>query len=183
MKSLESHLLFASPHLLDANFVKTVILLIQHNQQGALGIVLNRPTCKTIRELWQEVGDAPCESRQPVHLGGPVSGPLMSVHTDESLAEVEILPGLFFAAKKENLDQLVIQEDLRFKVFIGHAAWSPGQLESEIEAGAWLTTPATVEYVFCDAESLWEDGSKRIGESLLQAMLKIKHVPKDPLMN
>ncbi len=183
MESLAGHLLFASTQLGDENFVKTVVLLIQHSEQGALGVVVNRPTCKTIKELWQEVGDARCECEQPVYLGGPVSGPLMSVHTDGSLAEVEILPGLFFAAKKNHLDELVLQRDHAFKLFIGHAAWSPGQLEDEIEAGAWRTTPATTEYVFYEGEGLWEDGSKRMGASMLQSILKIKHVPEDPSMN
>ena len=183
MESLEGHFLYASSQLLDANFVKTVVLLIQHNDQGALGVVINRPTSKTVAELWREVGDARCESQQPVFLGGPVSGPLMSVHCQRCLAEIEILPGLFFAAKKEHLDQLVASDDQRYKVFVGHAAWSPGQLESEIEAGAWKTVAATVECVFYDDEGLWEDGSKQIGKSLLQSMLKIKHLPDDPSVN
>jgi len=183
VKSLEGQFLFASPQLVDANFAKAVVLMIQHNDEGALGVIVNRPTCKTVEELWGEVGDEPCESQRPIYLGGPVSGPLMSVHTDRSLAELEILPGLFFAAKKNHLDQLVLGEDGRYKVFVGHAAWSPGQLEGEIEAGAWRTVPATAEYVFYDGEGLWEQGFKRIGESLLQSILKIKHVPEDPSMN
>lgn len=183
MESLEGHLLFASSQLLDANFVKTVVLMIQHNQQGALGVVVNRPTCKTVKELWEDVGDAKCESELPVYLGGPVSGPLMSVHTDHSLAEIEILPGLFFAAKKNNLDQLVLQQDQPYKVFVGHAAWSSGQLEGEIESGAWRTAPATMDYVFYDGDSLWEEGTRRIGTSMLKSMLRIKHLPKDPSMN
>jgi len=183
MKSLEAHLLVASPQLLDPNFVKTVVLLIQHTDQGALGVVINRPTSKTVEELWKEVGDAPCDSRQPVHLGGPVSGPLMAVHTDHSLAEVEILPGVFFAARKENLDQLVLQDGQASKVFIGHAGWGPGQLENEIEVGGWLITPATAEYIFYDGDDLWEEVLEQIGSSTLSSMLDIKHVPEDPSMN
>ena len=70
MQSLEGHLLFASNYLLDPNFAKTVILLVQHNEQGALGVVVNRPTCKTVSELWTEVGEALCESPRPAYLGG-----------------------------------------------------------------------------------------------------------------
>lgn len=183
MKCLEGHLLLASSRLLDPNFLKTVILLIQHSEQGALGLVVNRPTSKTVKELWKEVGESRCESKQPVHLGGPVSGPLMAVHTNTSLAEVEILPGVFFAAKKKNLDDLVSREDHPFKVFIGHAGWGPGQLESELQQGAWLTTPATAEYVFCHGTDLWEEVFRHVGESMLQSLLKIKHVPEDPSMN
>ena len=183
MKSLEGHLLFASSRLRDNNFVKTVILLLQHNEQGALGVVVNRPTSKKVQELWKDVGDADCESEQPVHLGGPVAGPLMAVHTLRSLAEVEILPGVFFAAKKANLDKLVLQQGRPFKIFIGHAGWGPGQLESELQQGAWLTAPATAEYIFHDGKGLWEEVTQRIKDSMLQSILKIKPVPEDPSMN
>lgn len=183
MESLAGCFLLASSGLLDPNFVKTVVLLIQHSEQGALGIVVNRPTSKTLKQLWKEVGDARCESEQPIHLGGPVSGPLMAVHTNASLAEVEILPGVFFAAKKKNLDELVIKEDHPFKVFIGHAGWGPGQLEDELRQGAWLTTPATAEYLFYHGTDLWEEVSRRAGRSMLLSVLKIKHVPEDPSLN
>jgi putative transcriptional regulator len=185
MKSLSGHLLVASSQLLDANFVKTVILLIQHTGEGALGLVLNRSTSKTVKELWKEVGQSPCESGQSVRLGGPVSGPLMSVHTSRSLAEVEILPGIFFAAKKANLDELVRQHEHAYMVFVGHAGWGPGQLESEIAAGAWATTPATAEYIFYEGENLnlWEEVSRHIQASTLPSMLNIKHVPDDPSVN
>ena len=185
MKFLDSYLLVASSQLLDANFVKTVILLIQHSDEGALGLVLNRSTSKTVKELWKEVGQSPCESGQSVHLGGPVSGPLMSVHTSQSAAEVEILPGIFFAAKKANLDELVRQHEHAYTIFIGHAGWGPGQLENEIAAGAWTATPATAEYIFYEGENLnlWEDVSRHIRASTLPSILNIKHVPEDPSMN
>jgi putative transcriptional regulator len=183
MKSLEGHLLIASPHLLDPNFVKSVVLMIQHNDQGALGLIVNRPTSKTIEDLWREVGDAPCENRQPIHLGGPVSSPLMAVHTDESLSELEILPGLFFAAKKTNLDQLVELEQVSLKIFVGHAGWGPGQLENEIDEGAWFSAPATVEYVFFDGADLWEQVTRQVGRSLLRDVLNLKNIPPDPSVN
>ena len=183
MNSLEGHLLVASRYLLDNNFVKTVILLVQHSEEGALGVVVNRPTCKTVKELWKEVGEAPCKSTRPVFLGGPVAGPIMAVHADHSLAEVEIVPGVFFAAKKPNLDQLVLHPKEPQKIFVGHAGWGPGQLENELQQGAWLTMPATAEYVFDDDSDLWQQLSRHIGESLLQSVLKIKHVPQDPSLN
>jgi putative transcriptional regulator len=182
MDSLDGRILVASPQLLDPNFVHTVVLLIEHNDSGALGLVLNRPTSKTVAELWQQVGQADCESRQPVHLGGPVSGPLMALHTTDDLAEMEVVAGVFFAAKKQNLDELVHQEG-PYKVFIGHAGWGPGQLESEIEEGAWRTTSATLADVFDDADDLWQRLLQRADASSLPAMLGIKHVPLDPSLN
>jgi putative transcriptional regulator len=182
MDSLEGHLLLASPSLLDQNFVRTVVLLIQHNEDGALGLVLNRPTSKTVQELWHQVGESPCSCQRPVYLGGPVSGPLMAIHGKQDLAEIEIVSGIFFAAKKHNLDQLVNHDDL-YKVFIGHAGWGPGQLEGEIDQGAWSTTPATSDDVFDDGEDLWLRLMRRAESSSLQAMLNIKHVPPDVSLN
>lgn len=183
MKSLAAHVLVASPQLADPNFVHTVVLLIQHTDEGALGVVLNRPTTKPLCELWQEVGEAPCHVEGPVYLGGPVPGPVMSIHANQFFAEMEILPGVFFAAKKNHLDELVLHKDDPLRVFLGHAGWGPGQLENELEEGAWQTTPATAETIFYDGSDLWETVRRQIAGATLKSMLHIKHVPDDPSMN
>jgi putative transcriptional regulator len=182
MESLEGQLLLASPQLLDPNFVRTVVLLVEHNDMGALGLVLNRPTGKTVQELWKQVGEAPCDSQQPVHLGGPVSGPLMAIHTANGLAEMEIASGVYFAAKKQNLDELV-RRDERFKLFVGHSGWGPGQLEGEIEQGAWRAIPLRLDDVFDAAEDLWQRLVQRAVAGALPEILGIKHIPPDPSLN
>lgn len=182
-KSLRGHFLVASPHLLDPNFARTVVLLIQHNADGALGVVLNRSIEKTVRELWEEVHEGHCENQQFLNLGGPVSGPLMALHTDAELGEIEILPGLFFSAEKGHLEELVDKRGLRLKLFIGHSGWGGGQLENELSQGAWLTVPASLEDVFHDEHELWRLVSRRIGHELFVSVLKIKHVPDDPSLN
>ncbi len=120
MDSLTGHLLVASPYLVDPNFVQTVVLLIHHSDEGAFGVVLNRPSEKTIQELWEEVNEGTCDNRQCLHLGGPVSGPLIAVHTDGSLAEMEIVPGLYFSAHRDHIAQLISQPNERFRLFVGH---------------------------------------------------------------
>ncbi len=182
MESLEGQLLLASPQLVDPNFVRTVVLLVQHNDEGAFGLVINRPTGKTVQELWKQVGESPCENRQPVHLGGPVSGPLMAIHAADGLAEMEIIEGVYFAAKKQNLDELVRRE-VPFKVFVGHSGWGPGQLEGEIEQGAWRVLPAKQADVFDPADDLWQRLMQRALTGILPEMLGIKHVPPDPSLN
>ena len=158
-KSLQGRLLVAPPRQLDPDFAKTVILLIQHSEQQAVGVVLNRPTGRTVKELWQGELKEACDCGRHVNSGGPVPGPLMAVHTCQPLSEIEILPGVYYAVKKKNLDKLVRQTDQRFKVFDSHAGWGPGQLERQIEAGSWLTAPAIVEQVFSDEAGLWEEVS------------------------
>jgi putative transcriptional regulator len=69
------------------------------------------------------------------------------------------------------------------KLFLGHAGWGAGQLEGEIESGAWLTMPASFEYVFYEGEDLWETVTRKIGKRTLQSMLHIRHIPDDPTLN
>ena len=81
MKSLKGHFLVASPHLADANFYRSVVLMIQHDEDGAVGLVLNRPTDNTIAEVWEMISESPCDVQGCVSIGGPVAGPLMALHT------------------------------------------------------------------------------------------------------
>ncbi len=182
MESLEGRLLIAAPELLDPNFVRSVVLMVQHNEQGALGLVLNRPTNKELCQLWADVGDEPCNSKGPVYLGGPVPGPIMAVHAVPDLAELEVLEGVFFAARKDHLDKLVLHTDIPYKVFVGHSGWGPGQLENELKLGGWLTAPATIQDVFHDGDDLWTRLVKG-GRTSLPEILRIKEVPIDPSMN
>jgi putative transcriptional regulator len=183
MPFLTGQFLVASPHLLDPNFVKTVVLLVQHTKEGALGVVINRPIDKNVQDLWREIGGGPCLSQQPVYLGGPVPGPLMAVHGLAEAAELEILPGIYFSASKQNLDQLVAQTDRPYKIFIGNAGWGAGQLENEIEEGAWLSSPATPDSLFRESDDLWSLVSRHIGRTVLESMLNIKDMPEDPRVN
>lgn len=183
MNSLRGHFLAASPHLQDPNFLHTVVLLIQHDAEGALGVVLNRPTDKTIQQLWEDVHEPPCDNQQRLHLGGPVSGPLMAIHTLVTLGELEVLPGLYFSTQKDHLEELVEHRDVQSRLFVGHSGWGGGQLESELREGAWLTMPATLEDVFYDVTGLWRRVTGEITSRMMQAVLKIKHVPRDPSMN
>jgi putative transcriptional regulator len=185
MESLAGHLLVASPYLVDPNFVRTVVLLIHHSDEGAFGVVLNRPSEKMIKELWEEVSEETCETEQCLHLGGPVSGPLIAIHTESPLAELEILPGLYFSAHRDHLKQLLAEANPRFRLFVGHSGWGGGQLENELKSGSWFTTPATVDYVFYDETDLWKEVSKQIGESLLLSTLHIEpeQIPPDPSVN
>lgn len=183
MESLEGQLLVASPQLQDPNFAKSLVLLVQHNGDGALGVVVNHPLGKTIQELWREVGSAACHSRQPVYLGGPVPGPLLSLHTRPELAEAEPSPGIFFAAKKKFLDTLVLNEEPSYKIFLGHAGWGAGQLETEIRQGAWRMLEAAPETVFSTDDTLWEKVYRQLGQTILKSILNIEDLPPDPTVN
>jgi putative transcriptional regulator len=183
MDSLQGHLLIASPRLFDPNFVRSLVLLIEHNDDGAFGVVVNHPVDKTIQELWREVGSAPCHSRQPIYLGGPVPGPLLALHNRPALSEMESAPGVFLAAQKQHLDQLVLDDKPSYKILLGHAGWGAGQLETEIQQGAWHSMPATAEMVFSTAGDLWQTVYDEIGRSMLQSVLGATNLPPDPSVN
>jgi putative transcriptional regulator len=106
----------------------------------------------------------------------------MAIHTADGLAEMEIVEGVFFAAKKQNLDELV-RGDERFKIFVGHSGWGPGQLEGEIEQGAWHAVPAKLEDLFDPADDLWQRLMQRAVAGVLPEMLGIKVIPVDPSLN
>jgi putative transcriptional regulator len=184
MNSLKGYVLVASPQLLDPNFVRTVVLMLHHSEEGAFGVVLNRPAENTVKQLWEKVGEGTCENEQLVNVGGPVSGPLMALHTDASAAEMEVVPGLYFAAQRENLERLIQDDKQPVRVFVGHAGWGEGQLERELKQGAWLTSPAAAEYVFFQPDvDLWKKVTKHIGDRLLTTSLGIKRLPNDPSLN
>jgi len=181
--SLEGQLLGAAPQLLDPNFARSLELLIQHNHEGAFGVIINRPIGKNIQDLWREVGSQPCRSRRPVHLGGPVPGPLMALHANPELSEKEVVPGVFFAAQKQHLDQLVLNDESDYKVFVGHAGWGAAQLENEMSQGAWKLFPATAAEVFSTDDALWERIFREIGRSILKSILHVDELPPDPTVN
>ena len=74
MSSLQGYFLVASPRLGDENFYRSVVLMVHHDEQGALGVVLNRPTNHALNEIWEEIAGEICESTDPLYVGGPVSG-------------------------------------------------------------------------------------------------------------
>jgi putative transcriptional regulator len=183
MKSLQGHFLVASPHLADTNFYKGVVLMIKHDDEGAFGLILNRPTENTVAEVWKMVGEEEVDCPQPIFLGGPVSGPLVALHRLEAAAEAEVLPGIYFAAHKDKLQLLVRQTAKPYRFFTGYAGWAGGQLEAELTAGGWLTAKAKKSLIFRNADDLWEQITRTIGEHILGKAIKVKHVPKDPSLN
>jgi putative transcriptional regulator len=182
VKSLQGNVLVASPDLHDPNFLRAVVLIVQHNDQGALGLILNRRTNAKLKQIWEQISTEPCESDEYVHAGGPVEGPLMALHTSEDLAESEVIPGLYIGTNREHLEQLVATSG-PLRVFAGYAGWGGGQLEIEMREGSWHVAPATIEMVFDGAGDLWHTVMRQITSQTLLSSLKIKHIPPDPRLN
>jgi len=182
MPSLKGHLLIAAPQLFDPNFQGTVVLLIEHNEDGAFGVVLNRPSDTTVQEVWEQVGQEPTDSLETIHVGGPVPGPLLALHDAGPLSESEVMPGIHLSTQRDALDQLV-RSRAEFRLFSGYAGWGGGQLETELTQGGWLTRQANGDYIFYRQDDLWERVTKDITDEVLRPVLKATHVPRDPSCN
>lgn len=183
MENLTGHVLVASPFLVDPNFVQTVVLLVHHSEEGAFGLVLNRRHEKTVQELWSEFGEGPCERNHPLHIGGPVSGPLVAIHDDQIHSELEIIPGVHFAAHRDHLAALVSDDRGRCLLFLGHSGWAGGQLENELATGSWLVGPAKSEYIFDQPADLWRRVTHEIGREILADTVRPRHRPPEPSRN
>jgi putative transcriptional regulator len=183
MRSLQGHLLVASPRLPDVNFYRSVVLIIHHDEQGAFGIVLNRPTESTIDEIWDDLPAGRDEACAHVNSGGPVEGPLMAIHTNEAYGENEIIPGVHFAAHKDYLNQLVRDSEAEYRIYSGYSGWAANQLEGELEFGGWMVMPARRDVIFGDPEAMWQNAAQEIGEDVTGELLNSAAVPKDPACN
>jgi putative transcriptional regulator len=165
-KFLKGQLLLDSGQLQGSCFQRTVVIICQHDAEGAFGLVLNRATGNKVGEMI--VADLPEALKGcPLYLGGPVQPSALSfLHSDAFIPDANVIPNLSLG---HSLDSLVeIGESLsptrRIKMFAGYAGWSPGQLEDEMKRKAWLTHPASLELVFDTApEQLWQTILRRKG--------------------
>ncbi|MEE2826197.1 MAG: YqgE/AlgH family protein [Planctomycetota bacterium] len=168
MEVLTGKLLIAIPELGDPNFFRTVVLVLMHGDEGATGVILNRPSNETVATVWDEWSDLACDCPQFVQVGGPVDGPLIALHTSLAIAESQVLPGVFLTMDRDHLNQLVSQDEHDFRIFRGYSGWAPGQLESEIECGGWLLCEGEFEHVFeSDDQALWKMVCEQLGHEIM----------------
>lgn len=178
---LTGRMLIASPSIFDPNFRQTVLLIARHDEEGAMGVVLNRPTEATIGEAApQLLGLA--ESAEPIYYGGPVqptSLVLLAEFDDPEDAALPVLGDIGFVAIGTELDK-VGELTRRTRAFAGHAGWGPGQLEAELERDDWIVESASHDEVFSErAGELWQRVlGRKGGQFALMARM-----PFDPSVN
>lgn len=156
--SLKGQLLLDNGRLGGSFFHRAVLLICQHDAEGAFGLVLNRPTGQKIRDaLTSNLPDSLKAS--DLFLGGPVQAGAMSyLHSDTFLPDANVIPNLSVSHSLDDLMDLAdsFSPTQQLKVFAGYAGWSPGQLDDEMRRDTWLTHPASVEMVFhTPVEELW----------------------------
>lgn len=165
-KFLKGQLLLDSGQLRGSFFQRTVVLICQHDAEGAFGLVLNRATGSNVGEMI--VADLPESLKAcPLYLGGPVQPSALSyLLSDAFVPDANVISNLSLG---HSIDSLVeIGESLsptrKIRMFAGYAGWSPGQLEDEMRRKAWLTHPASLELVFDTAfDQLWQIILRRKG--------------------
>jgi putative transcriptional regulator len=178
--TLQGQLLIASPSLLDSNFRRTVVLVTEHTDDGAAGLVLNRPSPASVLELVPEL-EPLVEDDEQVWLGGPVQPNAVLVlgeFVDPDDAAVPLFGSLGFPSLEEPED--VVPATTRRRVFAGYAGWGAGQLESELGREDWIIEPAQADDAFTESpDNLWADVLRRKG-GIYELVARI---PEDPSVN
>ncbi len=174
--SLRGKFLLAAPSLEDPNFVRAIVLIVRHDEDGALGLVVNRPLGVTLGDACGDDVEAAKGVDVPLFLGGPCQGPLVAVHNLEPLAIAEaelnsevdedgeghaqaVAPDVWFCSRREALEALMRHvavaldeaeplKSISVKFIAGYAGWGTGQLEVELAEGAWQLLDAAAADVY-----------------------------------
>ena len=153
--NLTSHFLIAMPAMSDPNFSRTLTFICEHNEQGALGVVVNRPIDMTLQTLLEQVSiplDSDVFKSIPIHFGGPVQvdrGFVLHTPLGEWQSTLAVNSEIGLTTSKDILQAVARGEGPKqILVTLGYAGWAPGQLEHELSQNAWLTVSATAEVIF-----------------------------------
>lgn len=169
MKSLAPGFLIATPQLNDSNFERAVVLMLEHTEKGAMGLVINRAAPLTFKDLArsQELEVARSRLHHPLHTGGPVE-PYRGfvLHDSRSVEERnEVFPGLFLSVTSDALSPLLVDERATVRFCLGYAGWGPGQLEQELKHGSWLFSETATPHAVLREEpgQIWSQAIKSMG--------------------
>ena len=171
--SLRGHFLVAAKHLNDQNFFRTVVLMVEHGTEGAMGLVINRPSSVTVANALMQHFELP-STEEVVYVGGPVEPSALFILHNSAEDEEDrsaILPGLYVGSSEDVFENVVDrfardEPGIEFRIFSGCAGWAPNQLEGEIARGDWHITPACCNIVFDhDPYAGWEAALQKVYES------------------
>lgn len=179
-ESLRGKLLIASPVLSDPNFARAVVLITEHGEEGAMGIVLNRPADTEVVDVLPELSTIAVE--EPIFVGGPVQPDALVVlgeFADPEKAAWIVVADVGLVSAATDLDELP-EAVRRGRVYAGFSGWGPGQLEAELEEEAWIVEPPIPPELFPDdPTTLWSDVLERKGGQFAL----VARMPDDPSLN
>lgn len=178
---MKGKILIAKPYLGDPNFERAVVMVCEHSEEGAFGLVINQPTQHILPDFFADISVA-----VPVGIGGPVEpNTLHFLHTRGDLLDdaIELSPGLFWSGNfeqiKDYLNMGVIKSnEIRF--YLGYSGWGDKQLDQEIDEDLWVITSAEKDWIFStDPKDIWSAALRKLGGNY-----KIMaNSPVDPRLN
>ncbi len=153
--SLRGHFLLATRHLHDSNFFRSAVLLLEHNTEGAMGLIVNRPSSVNVAHGLAGHFDV-TNCNEVIYLGGPVEpSAFIMLHNNAEWGntELEILPGVFVGNSAEAFESVVMDtqepgSSTIYRIYSGYAGWGEGQLEHELARGDWFSLEASADHVF-----------------------------------
>jgi putative transcriptional regulator len=179
--SLRGKLLVASPALVDPNFARTVVFITEHNEEGAMGIVLDRPSETTVGDVVPQLAEV-AGAEAPVYVGGPVQPTALVVlaeFSDPSAAAWIVVADVGFASADVDMAELPASVR-RARVYAGYSGWGAGQLEAELEVDSWIIEPPLPRELFPDdPDALWSAVLARKGGQYAL----VARMPADPSVN
>lgn len=149
VRSFAGKLLVSTPKLVDPNFWRTVILILHHDENGGVGLVLNRPTLERVSDHLEDWAATVAE-RDMVFYGGPVEPEMGIALTTSSQSEAASLPGVYLADMTEDPPSTG-----ETRIYSGYTGWASGQLEAEVAEGSWYVVPASPDDPFGEPEKQW----------------------------
>jgi putative transcriptional regulator len=180
-ESLRGKLLVASPALVDPNFARSVVFITEHNEDGAMGIVLDRPSDTVVGDVVPQLSDV-AGADAPIYVGGPVQPTALVVlaeFSDPSAAAWIVVADVGFASADVDMDELPASVR-RARVYAGYSGWGAGQLEAELELDSWIVEPPLPKELFPDdPAALWSDVLARKGGQYAL----VARMPADPSVN
>jgi putative transcriptional regulator len=187
-ENLVGKLLVTTPHVhVGSTFGQAVILVLQDTHEGVFGVILNRPASPEMLLAWQQVVDRPQFAAGKLVAGGPVQGPVLAIHREQDLAEVEIQGGLFVSIQKEAIEELSNLEldhaGSPFRIVLGAVSWDLGQVKNEIDSGIWFVVDGEPDLIFSDPSMMWERCVRQYGAESIKNLTGIRNFPSDPLLN
>lgn len=186
-ENLQGSFLVSSPQLRDPNFHRTVVLMLEDNDEGSMGLVINRPSSISVDSAFSKV-DKKVLSPDPIYSGGPVeTTALFILHNCRELGKDEerVAEEIFLTGSNDSFEALVNNElacshECGFRVYCGYAGWSPEQLQGEISRGDW-------QIVGADSATVFQANPYDIWEACLQLVREenriLPHIPNNPEWN
>ena len=175
MNSLKHHLLISVPHMNDEIFERSVIYVCEHNLEGAMGLIINKPmdaiSFKDPKNAIHLISNHFENLKSNLYFGGPILVEKITVlHTSELKIEtaIPLNKKISISSGEEIIRDIEKDVNLNYKLFCGHSGWSPGQLEREIENGDWLLQSSKTDLLFnLTAEKIWENATESLGINII----------------